>query len=275
MRLFISLSATLVSLSFSTASPTEPFVCRLEPTADLSVSEGIHEQGHRWGCLRVAGKGPREVSLGSAVEIAGAWKEELFLAVDEFVEGMDAIDFVRQARILNSEQAGIAINGKKRALRGDDRAMQDRRRTTVVGPRGCGIVIVHGKNQPYEEELVADLEETLYGKSSQQFEACSKEALWFEEKDPVIEVELPLGLASYTRQTVYDAARKAVCLYYGKPATCEPATERDLDHILYVLPFGVQDDSPNSYWAYADVGGYRKHSVYGGGFFVSSTILHE
>jgi hypothetical protein len=140
--------------------------------------------------------------------------------------------------------------------------------------RNCGIVIVHAKGRA-NPETVASAERAVYTTASNQFRACSNNAMSLNRKDATISVTLPRVIGSYDSTTVYDAARVAVCTYYRQPSNCEPATIRGLDHIMYSLPFGTSDDIAGHNWAYASIGDTRKFSIYNGNYFIPSTIIHE
>lgn len=269
---FVALIPVLLPSSAATA--TDPYICRLLPTAHLELRGNGHTQTHAWDCARVAGSGPKEIKLGSIdLDNVDPWKESLFFSLDEYTSD---IDFLENARLLSEDQVESLIETNTRTLLRGDKSMNTMRRTvTTTGARDCGIVIVNARNKHYKENTVQELEAILYEDSSTQFESCSKDDLWLVKKDTTIEVDLPKTLGSYNRDTVYDAARKAVCQHYRLENDCEPATARGLDHILYVLPFGLRDDVENSFWGYADVGGVRGYSIYGSRFFKASTILHE
>ena len=160
--------------------------------------------------------------------------------------------------------------------------MLPRRRLSSMGAQKCGIVLVDAQNavNPISRELA---EEQLYQHASTQFENCSNGALRLVKQDETVRIKLPRNIGTYDDTTISKALFDAVCSYYGYERDCNISRERNLDHILFSLPYGLSIDEPESFWAFASTGDYRRFSVYSGGtyggsnlgFFVPSTIIHE
>lgn len=156
------------------------------------------------------------------------------------------------------------------------------RRLSNIGVQKCAIVIVDAKDavNPITPE-VADKQ--LYDLASKQFEACSNGAVRLVPQDETVRITLPRNIGWYDDATITADLLERICLYYGYKAECHIAKERQLDHILFSVPYGLSIDAAGSFWAFASTGDYRRFSVYSGGnygnwnagFFVPSTIIHE
>lgn len=156
------------------------------------------------------------------------------------------------------------------------------RRLSSIGVQKCGIVIVDANNV-VNPLTIALAEEQVYQLSSDQLESCSHGSMQLTKHDETVRVTLPRNIGYYDDDNISEALFEAICLHYGLDDDCRIATERGLDHILFALPYGLKFDEPNSFWAFASTGDYRRFSVYSGGnynnlnagFFVPSTIIHE
>lgn len=156
------------------------------------------------------------------------------------------------------------------------------RRLSNVGVQSCVIVIVDAAD--VANPLLADLaEEYLYVQSSSQYAACSNGAMRLAAGDDTRRVTLPNPIGTYNQQNIAGALFRETCKAYGYNNNCHLAALRGVDHVLFSLPYGLQNDEPDSFWAFASTGDYRRFSVYSGGdyqgvnagFFVPSTLLHE
>ena len=187
------------------------------------------------------------------------------------------------------QQATASSSRRRRRRLGDNHVplhekelMAPRRRLSNVGTQKCGIVIVDAKDT-LNPLTAAVADRTLYEETSNQFEACSNAAMRLVRQDETIRIRLPNNIDTYSDESVAPALFAAACQFYGLPETCNISSERNLDHILFSLPYGLSIDEPGYLWAYASTGDYRRFSIYSGGnymglnagFFVPSTLLHE
>jgi len=111
--------------------------------------------------------------------------------------------------------------------------------------------------------------------AASQFSACSfgeMELVSYAEGtvNGTIDVQLPNNTISYSKYTVRTEARDEVCTQLGYSEEYCPIP---VDHIIYIVPFGLSTDIGTSGFAYGAVGGI--YSVYQGSAFEPSTILHE
>lgn len=87
----------------------------------------------------------------------------------------------------------------------------------------------------------------------------------------VISVFLSENLNSFTKTTIKSAAIASVCEYYGLDASCDPVKSKALDHILFVIPEGLSEDSQG--WIRGDIGGH--YSLYQEAVFAPESIMHQ
>ena len=275
--------------------PSAPSViCLVSLTAfKTRLDDGSEASDHRYDCLVLTSHGPHEVHLNFGPNSLVQRENERAMAKGEWVISFP-VEWVDNAnrllphktelvKTLSLFEVEIAMqqehhHGGRRLLRDivnkSDATRLRPRRLGAIGGQGCGIVIVNTRDKS-NKETTSSVERAVYTTASNQFRTCSNNAMSLRRKDATISVTLPRDLQSYNSQTVYDAARAAVCAYYGQHQTCEPATVRGLDHILYSIPFGTSDDQAGYNWAYASIGGKRRMSIYNGGYFSPSTITHE
>ena len=156
------------------------------------------------------------------------------------------------------------------------------RRLSNVGIQSCAIIIIDALD--VTNALTADVaDRALYGQTSAQFAACSAGALRLSPGDDTIRVPLPANIGAYDNTNITTAIFRAACAAYGYAPTCHLAALRGVDHVLFSLPYGLQNDKEGSYWAFASTGDYRRFAVFSGGeylggqagFFIPSTLLHE
>jgi hypothetical protein len=277
-------------------------ICQVTLTDFMRLSsDGVRGGGHRYDCLSVSLAGPHEIRLhfasNSLVRQAhehaiknGGWyisfpldwvsyDGQLLPHQTEQVTTLTLAEVDEALLLLQQERHGArnlesGYLRKKKTARVGESSDAHPRKLGAFGAHQCGIVIVHTRDRA-NPETVSSVEMTTYVTASNQFRACSNNVMSLVRKDPTISVTLPGSIGSYDAETIYDAARMAVCSYYRQPSNCEPATVRGLDHILYSIPFGTSDDIQGGSWAYAAVGDERAFSIYNGNYFIPSTILHE
>lgn len=164
-----------------------------------------------------------------------------------------SFDEVESLYKLETSGRQLRRGGQGQAVVADEESVKRKipsnpRRLSYVGKFFVGIVIVHAKNQR-NKLFVADAETMVYTKANKQFRDCSNGALELVKKDKTIEITLPNNIGFYKSTTIEDYLMEAVCTYgpynYGKD--CVITDERDLDHILFSLPYGVSDDSPGKF----------------------------
>jgi hypothetical protein len=161
------------------------------------------------------------------------------------------------------------------------------RRLSHIGTQKSLIVIVNGKDvvNPFS---IADAESFLYDTTNDQFKDCSNNAMEIVKKENTVVINLPNNLATYDDDNIGDAVFPLICAAKGLASGCHITKELGLDHVLFSLPFGLANDSPNSYWAFASAGGDLRYSVYNGGtwrfsngstsnggFFIPAVLMHE
>jgi hypothetical protein len=296
--------ADLVARNTNPTNVVDNVICQVTLTDFMrQSSDGVRGGGHAYDCLSVSGTGPHEIHLHFAAnslvrqENAMSLKNkgwyisfpldwvsydaQLLPHQTEQVTTLSLAEVDEALMLLQQERHGARNlqNGYLRKHRaasvdGETNDAHPRQLGGAFGARQCGIVIVHARDRA-NPATVASVEQATYITASNQFRACSNNAMSLNRKDATIFVTLPQGIGSYDANTVYEAARVAVCTYYRQPSNCEPATLRGLDHILYSIPYGTSDDTPGGSWAYAAVGDSRAFSIYNGNYFFPSTILHE
>lgn len=74
---------------------------------------------------------------------------------------------------------------------------------------------------------------------------------------------------SYSKYSIRTEAKKEACQDLVGSTSCSIS----VDHIIYIVPFGLNSDSSSSGFAYGAVGG--QYTVFQGSAFEPSTILHE
>jgi len=112
-----------------------------------------------------------------------------------------------------------------------------------------------------------------------QFSACSfgeVELVPYKDGDGDAVTEITLGgnIGDYDKNTVRTAAQKIVCSEFGLTSSCDPASSKGIDHIIYVVPFGLSSDtgSKNGFGRGAIGGTYV---VFQGLAFAPQTVMHE
>jgi hypothetical protein len=299
----VKATATTWNTNPTTTTEVDSVICEVVLSELTKVSpDGVQQGGHRYDCLTVFGNGPHEIHLHFAANslvrrenekaiVEEGWyisfptdwvKDDAHLLPHEteqvttltLAEVDEALTQMEQQRHGGRSLQHGSLRKRTTSSVAERSTYHRRRELGAVGARNCGIVIVHAEDT-WNPETVASVDNAVYVTASNQFRACSNNAMSLNRKDATISVTLPRELSEYNSYTVYDAARMAVCAYYRQPSNCEPATIRGLDHILYSLPFGTSDDVENNFWAYASIGGAKKSSIYNGGYFIPSTIIHE
>jgi len=107
-----------------------------------------------------------------------------------------------------------------------------------------------------------------------QFNACSFGSMGIEKfGDGVLEVTVNAPINTLDKYAILYQAESKVCQYYNLNSLCDPAYEKDIDHIAYVVPFGLSSDASPNGFASAGVG--STYSIFQGKAFTTATILHE
>lgn len=234
------------------------------------------------------GQLPREYYNGNGVKVL-ADKEVEALYNTPAVADIAPPDAAATPRLRGNNMNDVQQEEKSKAASlfvHDHHNNHSRRRLSNIGKQACGLVIVHtpGAQNPV---TVSDAEAMVYTHASNQFRDCSAGAMELVKADNTVHITLPKNIGQYTSNSIDSDMFAAICQHYGYPSNCEITKKRDLDHILFSLPYGLSDDKPGTFWAKGSAGDSRRFSSYGGGeliaegivfkggFLIPSTIMHE
>jgi len=110
--------------------------------------------------------------------------------------------------------------------------------------------------------------------AASQFSACSfgeLELVPFSDT-PAISVKVDNNVNQYDKDSMSLEARKKACVHFGLPASCWLPSEMGVDHIMFLVPFGLSDDTGASAgFAKAVPGG--TYSIYQGPKFAPEVIM--
>ena len=162
------------------------------------------------------------------------------------------------------------------------RRQQRTRRTRETKPEESVLVVLVSAKNTDLNVTTSEAQDVVFGNenadqvsAASQFSACSFgqfQLVPFGE-NPVISVRVDDNIDQYDKITIRAEAQKKVCAEFGLRTRCSPDDSKGIDHIIYVVPFGLSSDNNPHGFGSAAVGG--THSVYQGKAFAPESILHE
>jgi len=154
-------------------------------------------------------------------------------------------------------------------------------RRTNTKPEESVLVVLVSAQDASPGFTTSQADDIMFGSSSNgisaasQLAACSFGQLQVEKYESgIIQVTVDDNINQYDKNSIRRAAEEKVCEHFGRSSSCDPGDDEGIDHVAYVIPFGLSSDPTYSNgFAYAGVGG--THSVFQGPAYAPQVIMHE